>query len=531
MFLNGPTKGVGHGLEFVRVTGVAEFLRDGGEGGVFLPLEGVHIAGEEKGFELGNVGVCGVIVSAGLHGIVPKEEASGLVEVGLFPPGDDFDDIFVFLPEPLEAFGAAEEGGLGHEGLEREVAALGCRLFGGHAAGRVANFAMSGEEVQDPVAKVFRLGIIRPVCEVGIDEKTIPVPKLVVKPSRDPIGMFDKVSFLRRAQSGGAKTIEVFGDTREKRHPRELGNSGAGDNNEEQIFLISNVPNPGVDLRLPESVVLFPGKLVMITPVSLIRLLGHAVLELIDYLGQLGLLVFEMFVSLTRGEKRYRQMMAQIAEIGARSQVVVGITGAFTGAVLAAQALFQFKIFNLETAAGGLVSVAMLRELGPTITGLMLAGRVGSAMAAEIGTMKVTEQVDALRSMAVHPIDYLVTPRLVAMVLSVPLLIAESAALGIIASYVIGVHVFGVEAAYWNANMVKYADWGDLSIAIIKGLSFGILIVVISCHQGLKASNGAVGVGRGTTNAMVFSSLAILIVNFFLTLLVQYFFPADLVSS
>lgn len=269
----------------------------------------------------------------------------------------------------------------------------------------------------------------------------------------------------------------------------------------------------------------------IITPLNLIRTPGRWVLELVDYLGQLGLLVVDIFISLTRGQKRVRQLFEQVAEIGARSQIVVGITGAFTGAVLAAQALFQFKIFNLETAAGGLVSVAMLRELGPTITGLMLAGRVGSAMAAEIGTMKVTEQIDALRSMAVHPIDYLVTPRLLAMVISVPLLIAQSAALGIFASYVIGVHVFGVEAAYWNANMVKYADWGDLSIAIVKGLSFGILIVVISCHQGLKANNGAVGVGRGTTNAMVFSSLAILIVNFFLTLLMQYFFPAELVSS
>lgn len=280
-----------------------------------------------------------------------------------------------------------------------------------------------------------------------------------------------------------------------------------------------------------ESVVLFHAEVVMIGAVSFIRLLGRMVMQFIDYLGQLGLLVIEICISLLRGQKRFRQMLEQVAEIGARSQIVVAITGAFTGAVLAAQALFQFKIFNLETAAGGLVSVAMLRELGPTITGLMLAGRVGSAMAAEIGTMKVTEQIDALRSMAVHPIDYLVTPRLMAMVVSVPLLIAESAALGIIASYVIGVHVFGVEAAYWNFNVSKYAELSDLLIAVIKGLSFGILIVIISCHQGLRASNGAVGVGRGTTNAMVFSSLAILVVNFFLTLLMQYFFPAELVSS
>lgn len=254
-------------------------------------------------------------------------------------------------------------------------------------------------------------------------------------------------------------------------------------------------------------------------------------MRLIDYLGELGLLVGEIVISLLRGQRRYRQMLEQVAEIGARSQVVVIVTGAFTGAVLAAQAYFQFKIFGLETATGGLVTIAMLRELGPSITGLMLAGRVGSAMAAEIGTMKVTEQVDALRSMAVHPIDYLVTPRFLAMLIAAPLLIAEAVAAGIIAAYAVSVFVFNVESAYWIVNMGNYVDLPDLLIAVIKVVSFGMLIVIISCHQGLRASNGAVGVGRGTTDAMVFSSLAILIANFFLTLLMQWFFPAELVPS
>lgn len=263
----------------------------------------------------------------------------------------------------------------------------------------------------------------------------------------------------------------------------------------------------------------------------LFQAIGRLVLTFINYLGQLGQLTGEIFVSLTKGQRRYRQMWEQVAEIGARSQVVVGVTGAFTGAVLAAQTLFQFKLFGLETAAGGLVSVAMLRELGPTITGLMLAGRVGSAMAAEIGTMKVTEQIDALRSMAVHPIDYLVTPRFIAMLISVPLLIAESAALGMLASYAIGVGVFHVESAYWIDNMRRYVDLTDPTIALVKGFFFGMLIVIISCDQGLKASNGAVGVGRGTTRAMVYSSLAILVVNFFLTLIMQIIFPASLFSN
>lgn len=260
------------------------------------------------------------------------------------------------------------------------------------------------------------------------------------------------------------------------------------------------------------------------------RLLGHLLLEFFTYLGELSGLVGGVAESLAHGKRRWGQFIYQIAEIGYRSQPVVVITGAFTGAVLAAQSLFQFSLVNMETIGGALVSVAMLRELGPTITGLMLAGRVGSSMAAEIGTMKVTEQIDALRCMAVHPVDYLVTPRLLAMLVSIPLLIAESAAFGILASYLVGVHSFQIPAAYWNANVERFTDYTDITIATIKGLVFGLLIVIISCHQGMRATNGAVGVGRGTTNAMVYSSLAILVANFFLTLLLQIIFPTGIVS-
>ena len=254
-------------------------------------------------------------------------------------------------------------------------------------------------------------------------------------------------------------------------------------------------------------------------------------MSLLRYLGELALLGAEVFESLLKGKKRMPQFFRQIAEIGYRSQPVVIITGGFTGAVLAAQALFQFSLVGMETMAGGLVSAAMLRELGPTITGLMLAGRVGSSMAAEIGTMKVTEQIDALRSMAVHPIDYLVTPRVMAMVVSIPLLLTQSVACGIFASYLVGVPLFNVDSAIWWENVRRYSELEDVFVALIKGLVFGLLIVVISCHQGLKASNGAVGVGRGTTNAMVFSSLAILIANFLLSLLMQVLFPLGIVSG
>lgn len=250
------------------------------------------------------------------------------------------------------------------------------------------------------------------------------------------------------------------------------------------------------------------------------------VIGFFQYLGEVSMLLVEIGSSLVRGKIRGWMVMRQVVEIGYRSQPVVMVTGAFTGAVLAAQSLFQFSTLNMETAAGALVSVAMLRELGPSITALMLAGRVGAAMAAEIGTMKVTEQVDALRSIGVHPVDYLVTPRVIAMLIAMPLLIGESAALGILASVAVGVGPFNVNAAYWMDQMSKYTDLTDITISLIKGGVFGLLIVTISCHQGMSASNGAVGVGRSTTRAMVYSALAILVVNFFLTLLMNVIFPA-----
>lgn len=258
--------------------------------------------------------------------------------------------------------------------------------------------------------------------------------------------------------------------------------------------------------------------------------IGGLVLHFLRYLGELGMLSVEVAKSLFIGKFRLQELLRQIAEIGYKSQPVVIITGAFTGSVLTAQALFQMEQFRMGTMGGALVGVGMFRELGPTITGLMLAGRVGAAMAAEIGTMKVTEQIDALRSMDIHPIDYLVTPRFVAMAISIPLLIAESVGFGILSSTFMGTQVFGYGVEYWNFHMEARTEIPDIIISMIKGGAFGMLIVLISCHQGLNASNGAVGVGKGTTNAMVCSSLAILITNFFLTMLLNIFFPLGLTS-
>ncbi|MCX6970254.1 MAG: ABC transporter permease [Verrucomicrobia bacterium] len=248
--------------------------------------------------------------------------------------------------------------------------------------------------------------------------------------------------------------------------------------------------------------------------------------SLLTSLGELAILAWETICSIARGRVRVWLTLRQIAEIGFGSQLVVVVTGAFTGAVFTAQAYFQFASLNMETAVGPVVALSMFRELGPALTGLMVAGRVGAAMTAEIGTMKVTQQIDALRALAVNPVDYLVVPRALAMFISMPLLVVECVGLGVLASYYVGVHVLNINGVYFFANVQKWTEGSDIMMSLIKGFVFGGLIVFISCREGLRAKDGAVGVGRATTATVVTSSLAILIANFFLTMALNILFPA-----
>lgn len=244
------------------------------------------------------------------------------------------------------------------------------------------------------------------------------------------------------------------------------------------------------------------------------------------YLGQIAALAGETINSIARGRIRPRLVFHQIAEIGFGSQLVVVVTGAFTGAVFTAQAYFQFSTLNMETAVGPVVALSMFRELGPVLTGLMVAGRVGAAMSAEIGTMKVSQQIDALRALAVNPIDYLVVPRALAMFISMPFLVIECVGFGILASYWVGTGVLNIDGVYFLANTQKFTDSSDIMMALVKGFFFAGVIVFISCREGLEAKGGAVGVGRATTSTVVNCSLAVLIANFFLTMALNIFFPA-----
>ncbi|MCI0746617.1 MAG: ABC transporter permease [Verrucomicrobia subdivision 3 bacterium] len=243
--------------------------------------------------------------------------------------------------------------------------------------------------------------------------------------------------------------------------------------------------------------------------------------ERFEPLGAFVLWSKEVFVSIVAHRLNVRDLLYQMYFIGVKSQSVVFITGAFTGMVLAAQTYFQFHRVRMDHATLAVVSISMCAELGPVLAGLMVAGRVGAALAAELGTMRVTEQIDALRTLAAHPIDYLVVPRFLATVITMPLLTAASIAIGIAAGYGMCRIYLGTFASYAYDNMVKYTGAEDFLTGLIKALFYGGMIGIISCYKGMTCREGAEGVGRATTEAVVYSSITILISNFFLTLVLN----------
>jgi len=243
--------------------------------------------------------------------------------------------------------------------------------------------------------------------------------------------------------------------------------------------------------------------------------------EWLQGLGRISLLAQEVASSIVSHRINRRNLLSQLYFIGVKSQSVVIITGAFTGMVMAAQTFFQFHRVRIDTATLAVVSVSMASELGPVLTGLMVAGRVGAALAAELGTMRVTEQIDALRTLASHPVDYLVVPRLLATIIALPLLTVESISIGIAAAYALCINFLDIDAVYTWQNMIKYTDVQNIEMGIIKAFIYGAVIALISCYKGITCAEGAEGVGRATTEAVVYSSITILISNFFLTLLLN----------
>lgn len=229
--------------------------------------------------------------------------------------------------------------------------------------------------------------------------------------------------------------------------------------------------------------------------------------------------------TLTRGHD-LKLLVPQFHEIGAQSVWIVSITGMFVGMVLAVQAAVQFLNLGLGDYLGAVINLSVIRELGPVLAGVMLAGRVGGAMTAELGTMHVTEQIDALKTMGVDPLRYLVAPRFVACLLLTPLLTCYADFLGAIGGYLISVKIYGVSGpAFWRYSSQAIENW-DIFSGLGKSVLFGGAIALIACYKGFHCRPGAEGVGRACTEAFVASFVSILTIDFFMAVFLKAFYDA-----
>ncbi len=235
-------------------------------------------------------------------------------------------------------------------------------------------------------------------------------------------------------------------------------------------------------------------------------------------IGEYAILILDSVKSSLKRPPSLRLIFKQMYSIGVASLTVVAITGFFTGLVLAAQSFYQLSDKGLAGVTGLMVAKAMMTELGPVLTAFMITGRVGAAMCAELGTMRVTEQIDALKTMAVNPNRYLVAPRLIAGTIMIPLLTIYSVVTGIFGGYLISVFFFGMSPASYFDPMPIHITLFDFFSGVIKGFIFGLLIMTISCYKGMKTTGGAEGVGKSTTNSVVICYCCILFANFFTTL-------------
>lgn len=237
-------------------------------------------------------------------------------------------------------------------------------------------------------------------------------------------------------------------------------------------------------------------------------------------LGEVGDLLARTLRNIFRGRLEKEIFVHQVAEIGASSLPVVALTAAFGGLVFALQTYIGFHRYigqGSEAYGGPIISLGLTKELIPLLVGLMVAGRVGSAMAAEIGTMRITEQVDALFTLGADPNRYLVAPRALASFLMLPCLTLYGDIIGIVCGFVYNTAVMGVNSVVYLRNTLLYLEIWDVTSGLIKAAIFGFLIAIIGCWQGLKAEGGAEGVGRATTRTVVIASITILILNFFLS--------------
>lgn len=253
--------------------------------------------------------------------------------------------------------------------------------------------------------------------------------------------------------------------------------------------------------------------------INFLAAIGRVIISFTQAAGRLGLFVFDIISQLFRPPWYWHQLGQQIIHIGYFSLPVVGLTAIFTGMVLALQSYTGFSRFSAEGAVATVVVLSMTRELGPVLAGLMVAGRIGAAMAAEIGTMRVTEQIDALTTLSANPIQYLIVPRVIAGITMLPLLVLVADIIGVMGGYLVSTWQLGFNPGNYLQQTFKYLHTKDVASGLIKAAVFGGIISLMGCYHGYNSGRGAEGVGRATTNAVVSASILILLMNYALTAL------------
>jgi phospholipid/cholesterol/gamma-HCH transport system permease protein len=245
--------------------------------------------------------------------------------------------------------------------------------------------------------------------------------------------------------------------------------------------------------------------------------IGRAVLALLAEIGRVSLFLKDALVQGLTPTWYLRQILEQMWRIGYNSLPVVGLTAFFTGGALALQIYQGSTPGTASTLVPNIVALGITRELGPVLAGLMVAGRVGASIAAELGTMRVTEQIDALVTLSTNAFKYLVGPRLVAAVITLPILVAIGDTIGIMGGYIVGTRSLGLNSYAYLKTTSDFLDVDDVTSGLIKAAVFGLIIAVMGCYHGFNSKGGAQGVGRATTNAVVSASILILAANFVLT--------------
>lgn len=253
--------------------------------------------------------------------------------------------------------------------------------------------------------------------------------------------------------------------------------------------------------------------------ITFLNRIGFYFFHFLDSVGRLSTFAFRAVVSSLTFPFYGRQFLKQLLDIGYNSLPVVGLTALFTGMVLALQSYTGFSRFSAEGAVATVVVLSITRELAPVLAGLMVAGRVGASMAAEIGTMRVTEQIDALTTLSTNPLKYLVAPRLIAGLIMLPTLVFVADIIGIFGGYIVSIYKLGFNPGNYLHQTVKYLEIRDIVLGLVKAGTFGFIIALMGCYHGYTSKGGAQGVGLATTRAVVSASVLILITNYFLTVL------------